>query len=62
MHISDKISYFVCSLMSVSFALERHDTNRKHGRASSNQIFESPDDALKPLPRFDKIQGCRVSE
>ena len=60
MHISDKISYFVCSLMSVSFALERHGTNRKHGRASSDQIFESPDDVLKPLPRFNKIQACKV--
>ena len=46
--------------MSVSFALERHGTNRKHGRASSDQIFESPDDVLKPLPRFYKIQACKV--
>ena len=60
MHISDKISYFVCSLMSMSFALERHGTNRKHERASSDQIFESPDDVLKPLPRFYKIQACKV--
>ena len=60
MHIFDKISYFVCSLMSVSFALERHGTNRKHGRASSDQIFESPDDVLKPLPRFYKNQACKV--
>ena len=62
MHITDKISYFVCSLMSASFALKRHGTNRKHGRVSLDQIFESPDDALKPLPRFNKIQGCRGSE
>jgi len=60
MHVPDKISYFVCSLMSVSFALEHHGTNRKHGRASSDQISESPDDVWKPLPRFYKIQGCKV--
>ena len=32
--------------------LKRHGINHKRERAWTDQIFESPDDALKPLPRF----------
>ena len=44
-------------------ALKRHGTNRKHERAWSDQIFESPVDALKPLPRFrscSRLNGQRI--
>ena len=47
-----KISCSVCSLKWVFSALGHHGINHKHERAWTDQIFEWPGDALKPLPRF----------